>query len=801
MRDLLLACGLGAYMLGLVLQPWLLAASGRSLLGLGSLLLALLGVGGLVLLRYPYAVRRLGAQVLGLVLASCCFGVAWGYLRSAGPDTHDPVHLPHQQQISLRGWVASDLLQKGPRKWQFELKAEQAQLTSQEQPALQSLKGTIKVFYRGPAPQLGYGDQVLLQGRVDLPAEALNFGAFSYRDYLKRQGIFSVFYAQQLKRLQPGSNWSLMRQLQGVRRLVLKGFETHLPIEQARLLGSLILGEGASPVPEQVKSDFQQLGLQHVLAVSGFQVQLVVWFTLALLQKLRVPRPLTVVLSLLNVWVFVLLTGAPASVLRAAAVASLFLFGYAWYKQLEILPGLLVGAAGLLLWQPGLLADIGFQFSFLATLGLILMASPLQQRLGFLPLPLAAMLAPVLSAQLWVLPAQLYHFGSFSWLFLPANLLAGLLTTALTWCALAGAVSGLLSSVMQAWVLWPAGWICSLFLASARLLLQVPEPVWQFPLLALSLTLLAYLALLTLALPLPRKALLLSTLLLSGCLLTAAGRLDPSCPLRVTYLAVGQGDAVLIEAAGQVMLIDAGPAWQSDQGWQDAGEREILPYLQRRGIRHIDLAVLSHAHLDHYGGYLTLSEKVSIGEFIGVADSGDNPMYLELLRRLQAQGVKWQSVHHGSMRQLSHDIQLIFWQPLQTQGQGSHELNDRSLVVQVVHQQVRFLFAGDLEAEGEQALLDSPGFDPRTTLLKVPHHGSRTSSGSEFLKALQPQEAVISVGQRNRFRHPSPEVVARYQAQGIRSWRTDQQGAICVCSQGQRYQIETAVTGQSGQQS
>ena len=93
MRDLLLACGLGAYMLGLVLQPWLLAASGRSLLGLGSLLLALLGVGGLVLQRYPYAVRRLGAQVLGLVLASCCFGVAWGYLRSAGPDTHDPVHL------------------------------------------------------------------------------------------------------------------------------------------------------------------------------------------------------------------------------------------------------------------------------------------------------------------------------------------------------------------------------------------------------------------------------------------------------------------------------------------------------------------------------------------------------------------------------------------------------------------------------------------------------------------------------------------------------------------------------------
>ncbi|MEZ0372437.1 MAG: ComEC/Rec2 family competence protein, partial [Candidatus Sericytochromatia bacterium] len=285
-------------------------------------------------------------------------------------------------------------------------------------------------------------------------------------------------------------------------------------------------------------------------------------------------------------------------------------------------------------------------------------------------------------------------------------------------------------------------------------------------------------------------------LVLLACVLTApllSGALwlgeRHHCPVSVTFLAVGQGDAALIETPSMVILVDAGPRWETDAGWEDAGKRDILPYLQRRGIRRIDLAITSHPHLDHYGGYYSLVEKLKIGRFITVRGAGDSPAYLALLTALQKKGVAFEYVQNGSLLPLAQGLKLIFWQPL---ADPQASLNDQSLVVQLVHQDVRFLLSGDLEAAGEAALLAMPGFEPHHSILKVPHHGSSTSSTDDFLAQVAPAEAIVSVGERNKYHHPTPEVMERYAGLGIRTWRTDQNGAVCVCSRGKGYEIRTA---------
>ncbi|PKL78687.1 MAG: hypothetical protein CVV27_02920 [Candidatus Melainabacteria bacterium HGW-Melainabacteria-1] len=541
-------------------------------------------------------------RALSLRIALGCtllllLGLGWSQLRAPRPGDADPAQLAPLERTLLIGHLVGDPVLKGPQRWTLDLRVSQLKAMGEVKP----VKGLVRVHLRTEElPNLRIGDQIQLAGRLALPQPALNFGAFSYRDFLRQQGIHALLYADKLERLTLGPRWHPLGLLQDLRRNVLGGFERHLPLPQARLLGSLLLGAGASPVPAEIQQRFQAAGLQHVLAVSGFQVQLVVLGVLGLCHLLRLSRGLSFGLSLTALWLFVALTGFPASVLRAGVVASLGLAGYLRYRDLDPIAGLSLGCTGLLLIQPHLLFDIGFQFSVLATFGLIQMTPWLLERCDWLPLPVSGAIAPILAAQLWVMPAQLWHFGSFSWLFLPANLLAGLLTTALSWLAIVAAPLGSLPP-LQALVLMPASWLCTLFLSGLDWLLKLPSPVLALPTLATAAMLLAYagLFLLPQLVAQPRLRLAAAALLLALPLLTGSLWLGDrlSCPLRVTFLAVGQGDATLIETPNQVILLDAGPRWQTDTGFADAGEKDILPYLRQRGIARIDLAIISHGHL------------------------------------------------------------------------------------------------------------------------------------------------------------------------------------------------------------
>ncbi|MHB8383443.1 MAG: ComEC/Rec2 family competence protein, partial [Candidatus Binataceae bacterium] len=247
--------------------------------------------------------------------------------------------------------------------------------------------------------------------------------------------------------------------------------------------------------------------------------------------------------------------------------------------------------------------------------------------------------------------------------------------------------------------------------------------------------------------------------------------------LRITFLAVGQGDGAVVRFPGsRVMLIDAGGAYRG----YDYGERVVAPYLWSRKIMHVDYLVLSHPDLDHFGGFAFIADNFSPGAFWSSGASSADRSFDALMTTLARDRVPLRTIAGSPALDMIGGVSLSAMNPVLnpiSTKTGTH--NNSSLALRLALGKSSFLFTGDIEAPGEAALITS-GQELRAAVLKVPHHGSATSSTAGFIAAVHPIIAVISDGYRNRFHFPAAAVVDRYQAADATVLRTDRDGAILV---------------------
>jgi competence protein ComEC len=260
-----------------------------------------------------------------------------------------------------------------------------------------------------------------------------------------------------------------------------------------------------------------------------------------------------------------------------------------------------------------------------------------------------------------------------------------------------------------------------------------------------------------------------------------ARRHDPS--LRVTFLDVGQGDAAVIEApGGAVVLVDGGGSFDDSF---DTGERIVEPFLRARGISRVDLVALSHPHPDHLNGLRRILRRFPVGALWTSGDDGHNPEYTHLVALAREHGVPTPVPAPSALGGARLEPEGPFIASAAGEAIGPPpglSVNDASLVLRLSFAGRAVLFPGDLEADGEGELVGrrAVGQPVAADVLKVPHHGSRTSSSDELVDAVHPALAVISLGWRNRFHFPAPEVLQRYAARGARVLRTDRDGAVTV---------------------
>jgi competence protein ComEC len=682
------------------------------------------------------------------------------------------------------------------------------------------VRGRVRVRVGGETPGLRAGARVLLQARLRAPRRYRNPGCADLPRALARQGIHRAAAVASARDVVPLASRSARRAGFAAARERLSGFFRRRTPEEAPVLAALLLGEGGRIGPS-LRDAYARAGVAHVLAVSGLHVAIVAMTVAALLRGvLGVSTRLLAGgaawrIALLGgtaaAWGYALLAGGREPGLRAAGMAATLVAAALVRRRGDVWYALLLAAAGLTLGDPARVFQPGVQLSFLSVAGL----------LGFWRLPrrgengsgrvgrlarwavrwaLASMRASV-GATLATLPVQASLFGQVSLVGPLGNLVALPLLGGLavpTLLAAAAALPG--SEEVAGWLVRLAalavraagGWVA--WLASFRgAAAQVPPPT---PLQAA-----AWLALVFAlprafarresrpALPLRARAVAVAVAALLVLLAEAIGgawRPAPPSALRVTFLDVGQGDATLLETPeGEHILVDAGPAftWPGGGGF-DAGARAVAPTLRANRIRRIDLLVISHPDADHAGGAPAILDRFEVGEIWIPAPASGADGLRPIFEAAELRRVPVKGLARGAPPRVRDQTRIeVLAPPAGRRGSGSRHprqgWNDASLVLRVVTPGLAVLLPGDIEGPAEASLLRA-GVDLRADVLKIPHHGSATSTTGGFLAAVRPCLGVLSAGAWNRFGFPDPDTLARLGGQGVRILRTDRGGAITV---------------------
>ncbi|MGQ0679516.1 MAG: ComEC/Rec2 family competence protein [Actinomycetota bacterium] len=545
---------------------------------------------------------------------------------------------------------------------------------------------------------------------------------------------------------------------------------------RAALVLGLVIGDDRK-LGSQVRDDFRASGMSHLTAVSGANLAMVLAAFGAVLGLVRVSRRTKVALGLIAIVVFAVITRWEPSVLRASVMAAVALAAFLFGRKAESLHTLAVAFFALLLFDPRLLWSIGFQLSFAATAGILLLRAPLVERLGPVPRWLKEPVAIGLAAQVAVFPLIAIHFDKLSVASLPANLAAVALVAPVTVIGFTGGVLSLLGTA-PAWPVMkiagvPAGlleWIARVFGRSDLSEISLPNFHW-LEFMAACLGLLALWMWLTRRGRRARWPALLAIVVALGTMIAPAARSAAPGGLRVTFFDVGQGDAALVESPGGArVLVDGGP-----------DPHLLATTLRRRGIGRIDLVVASHLHADHVVGLAEVMKDVDVGIALHPG------IELNLLRHLNVDepfvpAIDGDRIAIGDLEVevLAPAIDQIETAAAASAGvspEGS-ALNDASIVLAIRWAGECILFTGDLEESGQQALLERHRDKIDCTVAKAPHHGSARLD-PEFMEAVDPEWVPVSVGD-NDYGHPSAKAVRIFEGVGAKVLRTDELGDVVI---------------------
>jgi competence protein ComEC len=519
-----------------------------------------------------------------------------------------------------------------------------------------------------------------------------------------------------------------------VRERVLAGLE---PFDDSRaLLAGFLIGD-VSRIPDLDVEAMRRSGLTHFVAVSGSNVALF----LALLAVVAGPLALgprrRAIVGLVGLPVYAAATGFEPSVMRASLMAGLALTGRLVGFVLEAWQLLALAVAGLILYDPALTENIGFQLSVAATAGVLVGARWPVHGL------VARTLAVTMGAQLAVAPLVMFHFGSVPLLSPLVNLAAAPLVTGATALGALG-VAGL------GFLVTPAAWLAGLVLALSRGAVGWPQlGFW-------SLTGVVAIGVVCLVAPRVRSVSVVVVGLVTVVTLVLPAKALP--PGSVTVLDVGQGDAILIDGGGgHYALVDGGP-----------DEAVLAGRLRHYDVEQLELVILSHVHADHVTGLSAIIGHMPVGAFWARAEPHTTPAFEELSRELETAGLEISHPQVGETWQIG-ELTLRVEGPLRQYASP----NDQSIVVKVIGGAKTMLLTGDIETYAQE---DLAGLS--ADVLKVPHQGAATSD-PEWLESVGAELAVIPVGVNN-YGHPADWVVDLLESSGATVERTDRDGDVVV---------------------
>ena len=644
-------------------------------------------------------------------------------------------------------------------------------------------------------PVAEIGDRITVRGKVSEIHGYENPGRVDTRLAMRIKGITARIVAGKSSvKVEKADDFNWRKTIESVRNYYRSLMTAVMPEEDAAAIFAMLFGGYEGIKPELVES-FTITGIVHILSVSGSHITLLA-ATLAFLGKwLCWGRWLTIGTTAGAVFGYCLLSGGVSPAVRAGIMGLLAFWGQMSGYERDARRLLSLTASGMLIISPLLLFDISFQLSFAATAGLLYLLPAIQKKLMFLSEKLASGLALTLSAQLAVLPIIAWYFNSISLSSLCANIIV---VPIVEFMIIIGLAAGLIG-----WVLPFGGKVVflldSLLLGlvyeMTRLIAGLPLATVYLPTIGTGLASVYYLFIglilqtaeikERLWVGIKKCSIWIAVSLFVIVITYGTYHLSRPAELMVHFIDVGQGDAALvITPHGKAVLIDSGGTIDNVY---DVGERVVVPYLLHYGVTELETIYLTHAHADHAGGAGSIAKRLPVKVIIVGNESRES--YAKSMRVAYADETfkKIVAASEGQVREIDGVKFEILYAP-----HVAADANEYSNVIRVNYGRASFLFTGDLPAEKEKNLLAIA--DPESTVLKVAHHGAKTSTSIQFLQETAPRWAVISVGAGNTFGHPAQETLAKLVQAGTKTYRTDKDGAIVFRTDGEKMWTETYVS-------
>lgn len=755
-----------------------------------------------------------------LPLAMCLLG---GYL-SIQPWLGADIPDHHVVRYADKGyWIIHGVVENAPEvrqeKWHFVISANR--LVNKEK--VYEVCGRVRVSGRGEWPHPKAGDHVVFRGRLKSIHNFNNPGGFDYRRYMRLKGVQARIYATKgslkIESAARGGRW--LQHVDDLRKGLGSQMDAALPgcrPHTLHLLKALILGERGL-VSTDLREKFNQAGVGHVLAISGLHVGMVaaISFAVALRILALIPwvlkrawvRKGAALLSLVPVLGYGIIAGLSPSTQRAMVMVTVFLLSFWIGRRHDWLNTLALAALVILVVFPPALLSISFQLSFTAVLAIVIGTRFWPGRDVQVESTLWKRVLRRLLAFLWVsalailgtLPLVLHYFNQVSLVGLAANLIVvPIMAFIVVPFGLLGTLGVAIHSDLGALVWQVSAWGIDWMLWTVELISSRPWAAVK-SVTPSGLEILLYYAFIGVCLFWKKlshaKVWGASVLLL--CALDAGywgyqrfGRDD----LRLTVVDVGQASANLLELpGGYTILIDGGGF--SDNSSFDVGARVLAPFLWHKKIKTIDLVVLTHANSDHLNGLLYILDNFNVGEVWSNQEPASTKGFEKWVKLLADHNISHPDFEQMPRRITRYGVCLELLAPptdflKRKTKEPWRDSNNNSLVMRVCHGDVCFLFTGDIMHQAEDDLVRRIGRNRlHSTVLIVPHHGSKSSSTHFFIKAVKPEASIISAGWQNRFRFPHPGVLKRLEAVGSRVWCTAEHGAVMVKSNGKRYEINT----------
>lgn len=694
------------------------------------------------------------------------------------------------------------------------------------------------------------GDIIKVNGKIENPDEQKNYRGFNYKRYLQGKNIATVVVGDTAYKL----NKTNKKNIYYIKNKIIENVEKILAENNKERINNknnienknneenkknnssiclaLIIGYKAS-LADDINEYFSESNLLHMLSISGMHISYICLIINFLLRKINKKIAKILTIGILIFYIF--LTGGIPSVIRACITQILFLTSTLFYRKSNIYTNLSVASIIILIINPFSIFDIGFILSYLGTISILVFYKHIEEFVSILQIKLYSVFKPRLprekskiakrfnkiifymketviisiSANILIIPVTMYFFNTISLSFVLSNLLATPILVCVIIFSLIFFIVSFCSIKLGYFLAYILNFTIDNLINIVRFCSYIPfNKILICSPNILEITLIyTFIFVITFLYKKDKlnikyimqilnkvKKRNIKKLLVLACIfiiMIVFIYKNYNNRLKIFFIDVGQGDSTLIiTPKNKKILIDGGG---SEFGKFNIGEKILMPYLLNRKIKKIDYIIISHFDTDHCGGLLYVMEKIKVNNVIIGKQNESSDNYEKFKKIVKNKKINIRVVEMGDILKIEDELYFEVLWPMTNKMISENSINNNSLVCKMNYKKNSILFTGDIEEIAEKKILELYSKNLgilKADILKVGHHGSKTSSSLDFINAINPKYALIGVGKDNKFGHPSNIIINRLENKNVNILRTDQNGEISIFIKNKKIRIK-----------